>query len=87
MSGIVIQNNEVSIMDKIKADKKSKKLLRIIPGVYFLILLVIQCAAGFYASYMEYKKPYSPSATVAQFIEPYIASGSTPKGKLSIPPR
>lgn len=63
--------------DPEQADKKSKKLLRIIPGVYFLILLVIQCAAGFYASYMEYKKPYSPSATVAQFIEPYIASGST----------
>ena len=62
------------------AEKNSKKPLRIIPGVYFLILLVIQCAAGFYASYLEYNKPYSPSAAVVEFIEPYISSGSSING-------
>ena len=59
------------------SEKNSKKPLRAILGAYFLILLVIQCAAGFYASYLEYNKPYSPSAAVVEFIEPYVRSGSS----------
>lgn len=56
--------------------KGAKKFLRAVPGIYFLILLIIQCAAGFYASYLEYQKPYSPSKAVTEFVKPYIESGA-----------
>ena len=42
-----------------------------------ILLLTVQCFAGFYSIYYDYRYAYYPAKEVAEFIKPYVESGKT----------
>ena len=75
VSLMIIFRDKADLLNK---DKPAP--VRLVLSGYFIVLLAIQSACGFYSSYLDYYKPYYPAKAMAEYIRPYVDSGAVIDG-------